>query len=616
MMYTVSIVTITQGSCDRISFLEIQLASIIAQFKHYSNIIEWIIVNGSKNSKDATTLEEMVNTVLLQKLAQDVPSIKISYIRPETFRKIGALRNMANRVAKGEVIITMDDDDYYQPTYVSHIIEKFIQFPNHQLAGCRDIYVYNLCWRLLTQVDLKTMNHTCNNFFACKRTYAQCHSYDETVDFDEESSFLQMKPNSLEAKDPIIQLDPNKCGVHIIHVTNTVEKTRISLSPLYDVHYCTKLITDGTTVNDLVPSKILEKYESILDKNQSSPYDIVYYCGLWSVNFDPRDPTLGGSEQAVVALSKEWVKMGYKVAVYGEVPECIVDGVNYYPFGKFNPLQKFQTLILWRWYGIVSVLTLPLYIQHKNMMIDLHDNDKDVYRLISTNIHKYPNARVFFKSNYHLSNYEKAKKDDQRSNKEKVAIIMNGLRIDLFNKVPEPHVTRNPFRFCYTSCYTRGLERILVCFWPTIKKMEPRAELHLYYGMNLVNPEYANKLRGIISKTPGVCDHGRQSITLIAREKHMSTFHLYITDSDGEIDCISVRESLVAGCIPLLLNDAVFKERHGVHFEKDMPFDEIPKAILRLMYDSQKCKDLQKKLSTSDTIMDWNTIAKKWVSYM
>jgi hypothetical protein len=145
--------------------------------------------------------------------------------------------------------------------------------------------------------------------------------------------------------------------------------------------------------------------------------------------------------------------------------------------------------------------------------------------------------------------------------------------------------------------------------------MEPRAELHLYYGMSMVSPEHASRLHAIIAKTPGVCDHGRQSIDLIAREKHMSTFQLYITDCEGEIDCISIRESLLAGCIPLLLNEGVFAERHGVHFEKDAPFSEIPKSIVSLMHDQNRCKNLRKKLAISNTIVSWNAIATEWLRY-
>ena len=85
--------------------------------------------------------------------------------------------------------------------------------------------------------------------------------------------------------------------------------------------------------------------------------------------------------------------------------------------------------------------------------------------------------------------------------------------------------------------------------------------------MSLIPDEnFKNYLRFLLSQ-PGVMDHGRQPMEMIIREKHMSNFHLYITNTIGEIDCISIRESLATGCIPLISNFGIFKEREGIHFD-------------------------------------------------
>jgi len=77
----------------------------------------------------------------------------------------------------------------------------------------------------------------------------------------------------------------------------------------------------------------------------------------------------------------------------------------------------------------------------------------------------------------------------------------------------------------------------------------------------------------MLMSQPGVMDHGRVSSHLVAREKWRSTFHLYVTDTDAEIDCISIKESLATGCIPLLSKFGVFPEREGFHFEVLSVFD-------------------------------------------
>ena len=82
-------------------------------------------------------------------------------------------------------------------------------------------------------------------------------------------------------------------------------------------------------------------------------------------------------------------------------------------------------------------------------------------------------------------------------------------------------------------------------------------------------------------------DHGRQPMDLIIREKWQSTFHLYITDTQGEIDCISIRESLVAGCVPLLSDFGVFAKREGLKFKLERnnqnSYSSIAQGILNLL---------------------------------
>ena len=62
--------------------------------------------------------------------------------------------------------------------------------------------------------------------------------------------------------------------------------------------------------------------------------------------------SLGGSEQAIVNLVNNWVKMGKKVAVYGEVPEIKFNGVDYIDWKKFRYEDEHNVVILWRLYGL------------------------------------------------------------------------------------------------------------------------------------------------------------------------------------------------------------------------------------------------------------------------
>ena len=83
-------------------------------------------------------------------------------------------------------------------------------------------------------------------------------------------------------------------------------------------------------------------YKKIFEMKKTQDYDIVYLCGLFSINFDPEDKKLGGSEQAVVNLSENWVKLGKSVVVYGEIQTKNVNGVEYKNFSEFNYNQKYK----------------------------------------------------------------------------------------------------------------------------------------------------------------------------------------------------------------------------------------------------------------------------------
>jgi len=131
----------------------------------------------------------------------------------------------------------------------------------------------------------------------------------------------------------------------------------------------------------------------------------------------------------------------------------------------------------------------------------------------------------------------------------------------------------------------------------------------------ITDEEYKKKMLRLFSEN-GVCDHGAQSAEIIAREKHMSSFELYVSNIINEVDCVSIRESVVAGCIPLLANFGVFMEREGYKFDMN---HEDPKLmqrnallILNLMKDQNALNYAREDFKrTCQTIMSWAQVADK-----
>jgi glycosyltransferase involved in cell wall biosynthesis len=170
--------------------------------------MEWIILD------DGT---ESIET-LFQSLTVGLPNIR--YIRLSEKINIGAKRNILNREAKGELIISMDDDDYYCPERVSYTVLKFMQNPTIQLAGCSELYMFYSNDGTILKLGPYHKNHATNGTLAVRKQYAKTHSYDESVTHAEEHSFLD------EYKHPMIQLDSTKVMLVMSHSENTYDKDK------------------------------------------------------------------------------------------------------------------------------------------------------------------------------------------------------------------------------------------------------------------------------------------------------------------------------------------------------------------------------------------------------
>ena len=99
-----------------------------------------------------------------------------------------------------------------------------------------------------------------------------------------------------------------------------------------------------------------------------------------------------------------------------------------------------------------------------------------------------------------------------------------------------------------------------------------------------------------------------------------SGFQLYPTHHIWEIDCISVKESLVTGCIPILAKTGVFLERDGffIDFNIQDPATLTKPAIeiVKLMRDRARADKLREEYAKSKTIVSWEDTAKQWLPIM
>ena len=614
---SVSLLTVTQY--ERRDFLPI-LTQLIKE-QDYSSIIEWVIVDGSKKDEDQGKLEKVIQDNSLQDI---IPTITIRYVSTnmltEAKRCIGRLRNIGNDNVCGDIIVCLDDDDYYPPCRVSHVVKKFKKFPKRKIAGNSPNLVYDYETNKMYQFRFFGQNHSVNTCLAYRKEYLTNHRYDDTAVKAEESSFTH------KFKEPMIQLDPDKTVYQMSYTSNTVNKRKVILDCLLrgGEGGSVKLLKGKTLENDFFTNPtIITQFKECFERRTiyKCPYDIVFYCGQ-SIPWDPRDKGLGGSEQSVYHIATHMAQQfGKRVCVYADLKEGQTefeyDGVLYKSHFQFRLSTHYNTLILWRSLGMVPWCTdlfasdrFPLHA--KQLYVDMHDNSLSAYQMIRRHIDKIDG--VFYKSQFH---WLMSKKMNAETPVWKSHMIPNGIRVRDFEPPTETRIERNPYRLCYASCYTRGLEPILEKAWPIIKKNEPRAELHIYYGMEHVKDEsFKSRMKSLLQQE-GVFEYGRQPLDVIAEEKWKSGFHLYYTESLLEIDCISIRESLVAGCIPILSKTNLFQFRDGIHV-KVQPHEEggyecLANSVLELFQRPDQCEQIRHSLRQSHTIMDWQTTTRQWM---
>ena len=73
-------------------------------------------------------------------LFEDVPQAKYFYF-PEHM-SLGKKRNLMHSKCSGDIIVYMDDDDYYPPERVSHAVETLMSNPTALVAGSSEMHIY------------------------------------------------------------------------------------------------------------------------------------------------------------------------------------------------------------------------------------------------------------------------------------------------------------------------------------------------------------------------------------------------------------------------------------------------------------------------------------------
>ena len=212
------LVSICTPTYNRRNFIPALIKCYKAQ-TYPKQLMEWIVIDdGEDNVSD---------------LFKDVEGVK--YFRYEKKIKLGRKRNLMHEKCKGEIIVYMDDDDFYPPDRVNHAVNRLRSRPQALAAGSSAVYMYFSELKQIYLFGPYGDSHATAGTFAFKKRLLQETKYDDEAECAEEKAFL--KNYSI----PFVQLDPKKSILVFAHKYNTFDKRQLLVNPNPKVVKATKL---------------------------------------------------------------------------------------------------------------------------------------------------------------------------------------------------------------------------------------------------------------------------------------------------------------------------------------------------------------------------------------
>jgi hypothetical protein len=352
--------------------------------------------------------------------------------------------------------------------------------------------------------------------------------------------------------------------------------------------------------------KLAQFYKRITAKKWAKG-SIVFYIGprYDELAYDTLKKGASGSYTAVIKLSQEWAKMGYQVTIYspcGE-KEGIYDGVEYKNYYLFNPFDTFDILIIFQ-----HPYILPLPIKARKVCFEWQDVLGEDYNYLLDKLKRFD--LIFAKSKYQR-NLMSFIEDN------KFVIATNGIDPSIAEL---SNTKKEPFKLIYASRYYRGLDSMLTYGWPIIKREIPAAQLHIYYGFvwrenDPSQAEWKQKMLELM-KQDGVFEHGLIGQDKLILEKASASIHYYAA-TYPEIDCISVRESAMVGCVPVTTDFAVMSEKNYCVKIAGEPSSQetqenVAYKIVELLKNQEELNTIRQQFIENVKHETWENVAKIW----
>lgn len=183
----------------------IQMA--IKCFEHQTyprELMEWIIVDDGTDK--------------IEDLVAHLPYVK--YFKYDEKLTLGKKRNLTNEKATGDIIVYMDDDDYYPPERVKHAVDT-LKDSKALCAGSSSMFIHFKHINKMYQFGPYGPNHATAATFAFKKELLLRTKFDENSSVAEEKKFLK------DYTIPFVQLESMKTILVFSHNQNSFDKKEL-----------------------------------------------------------------------------------------------------------------------------------------------------------------------------------------------------------------------------------------------------------------------------------------------------------------------------------------------------------------------------------------------------
>ena len=205
-------VSVLTPTYNRRKFIPTAIACFKAQ-EYPQDRMEWIILDdGSDKVKDIFDASGLKN---------------VRYVAVPEGQKlpIGAKRNRLNELAKGEIVVCWDDDDFYPPQRIQVSVEALEKNPERIITGCEIMTVFLSIENVLMDVGPYGTNHATAATYLFRASAAEGRRFLATANKAEEGTFTR------DWTLPMIMLPTKDILLVIGHAQNTVNKSEILKEP-------------------------------------------------------------------------------------------------------------------------------------------------------------------------------------------------------------------------------------------------------------------------------------------------------------------------------------------------------------------------------------------------